>query len=118
MNSEYSNSEPIKLSKSSYTILCHKIISDITDYETISGNITTHIADHFAQFLLIKKCHVNYKSCSYYTYDYTNFSEEKFIYDYSMLDWTSLDNTSLSATDHFDNFYAKTTECLNSYIPK
>ena len=26
MSSEYSNSEPIKLSKSSYTILCHKII--------------------------------------------------------------------------------------------
>ena len=25
MSSEYSNSEPIKLSKSSYTILCHKI---------------------------------------------------------------------------------------------
>ena len=35
-----------------------------------------------------------------------------------MLDWTSLDNTSLSATDHFDNFYAKTTECVNSHIPK
>ena len=51
-------------------------------------------------------------------YDYTNFSEEKFIYNYSMLDWTSLDNTSLSATDHFDNFYAKTTECVNSRIPK
>ena len=28
MNSEYSNSEPIKLSKTSYTILCHKIITD------------------------------------------------------------------------------------------
>ena len=27
MNSEYSNSEPIKLSRSSYTILCHKINS-------------------------------------------------------------------------------------------
>ena len=35
-----------------------------------------------------------------------------------MLDWTSLDNTSLSATDHFDNIYAETTECVNSHIPK
>ena len=35
-----------------------------------------------------------------------------------MLDWTSLDNTSLSATNHFDNFYAKTIECVNSHIPK
>ena len=29
MNSEYSNSEPIKLSKISYTILCHKIKGNI-----------------------------------------------------------------------------------------
>ena len=29
MNSEYSNSEPIKLSKSLYTILCHKIIPNM-----------------------------------------------------------------------------------------
>ena len=29
MNSEYSNSEPIKLSKSSYAILCHKIMFNI-----------------------------------------------------------------------------------------
>ena len=31
MNSEFSNSEPIKLSNSSYTILCHKIIDDSSD---------------------------------------------------------------------------------------
>ena len=33
MSSEYSNSEPIKLSKSSYTILCHKIIWNIPENE-------------------------------------------------------------------------------------
>ena len=31
------------------------IVSNITDYETSSGNITNLIADHFAQFLIIKK---------------------------------------------------------------
>ena len=30
------------------------IFSSITDYETSGGNITTLIADHFAQFLIIK----------------------------------------------------------------
>ena len=29
-------------------------VSNITDHETLSGNITSLIADHFAQFLLIK----------------------------------------------------------------
>ena len=81
--------------------------------ETLQLTLLTTLHNFYS-----KKCHVNYKSCSYYTYDYANFSEEKFIYGYSMLDWTSLDNTSLSATNHFDNFYAKTTECVNSHIPK
>ena len=31
------------------------IFSNITDYKTISGNITSLIVDNFAQFLLIKK---------------------------------------------------------------
>ena len=55
------------------------IFSDITDHETLSGNITSLIADHFAQFLLIKKCHVSYESCSYFVHDYSSFGEEKFM---------------------------------------
>ena len=39
------------------------IFSNITEYETMSGNITTMVANHFS-----------YKSCSYYTFDYTNFT--------------------------------------------
>ena len=33
MSSEYSNSEPIKLSKNSYTILCHKIKKSIVEFD-------------------------------------------------------------------------------------
>ena len=58
------------------------IFSNITDFDTLSGNITGIIADHFAQFLLIKKCHMSYKSCSYFVHDYSNFSKEKFIHDF------------------------------------
>ena len=39
MNSEYSNSEPIKLSKSSYTILCHKIIYKYL-FETVKFSLS------------------------------------------------------------------------------
>ena len=59
------------------------ILSNITDYETYSGNITTLVADHFAQFLIIKKCYASYKSSNYSVYDYYNFGKEKFIHDYS-----------------------------------
>ena len=45
--------QPSRVTDHSATII-DNIFSNITDYETVSGNITTHIADHFAQFLLKK----------------------------------------------------------------
>ena len=80
------------------------IFSNITDHETLSGNITSLIADHFALFLMIKNCHVNYKSCSYFLHDYSSFGEEKFIYDFSLLHWSSLDNCDISVNDHLNFF--------------
>ena len=55
------------------------MFSNITDFDNLSGNITGIIADHFAQFSLIKKCHMSYKPCSYLVHDYSNFGKEKFI---------------------------------------
>ena len=55
--------QPTRVTEHSATVI-DKIFSDITDHETLSGNITSLIGDHSAQFLLIKKCHVNYKTCS------------------------------------------------------
>ena len=93
------------------------IFSNITDYETISGNITSLIADHFAQFLLIKKCHVSFKSCSYSVYDYSNFGKEKFIHDYSLLDLSTLNNPSVSVSDHFDFFRKRQVVALILMCP-
>ena len=109
--------QPTRVTDHSATII-DNIFSNITEHETMSGNITTMVADHFAQFLLINKCHISYKSCSYYTFDYTNFAEEKFIYDYSNIDRSSLNDQSLSVDDHFDSFYVKTSSCVDSHVPK
>ena len=109
--------QPTRVTDHSATII-DNIFSNITGHETMSGNITTMVADHFAQFLLINKCHISYKSCSYFTFDYTNFAEEKFVYDYSNIDWSSLNDQSLSVDHHFDNFYAKTSSCVDSHVPK
>ena len=90
----------------------------MTDHETLSGNITSSTADHFAQFLLIKKCHVNCKSCSYFVHDYSSYEEEKFIHDFSLLDWSSLDNSDISVNNHFNFFYEKTNTCIEQHVPK
>ena len=94
------------------------MFSNITDFYTLSGNITSIIADHFAQFSLIKKCHMSYKSCSYFVHDYSNFGKEKFIHDFSLIDGSILDNTDLSANDHFDYFYDEITSCIDLHVPK
>ena len=70
LNSMISNSflpyilQPTRVTEHSSTVI-DNILSNITDFKTSSGNITSLVADHFAQFLIIKKRHVSYKSCSY-----------------------------------------------------
>ena len=54
----------------------------MTDFEITSGFITTMIADHLAQFLIMKKFLVDIKSNCYFTYDYSKFGKEKFIHDF------------------------------------
>ena len=57
--------QPTRVTDHSSTVI-DNIFSNITDFETTNGNITTMIADHFAQFLIVKKFHVNIKSNRYF----------------------------------------------------
>ena len=50
--------QPTRVTDHSATIT-DDLFSNITDYETVIGNITTMVADYFAQFLLINKCHIS-----------------------------------------------------------
>ena len=34
------------------------------------------------------------------------------------IDWSSLNDQSLSVDDHFNNFYAETSSCIDSHVPK
>ena len=102
LNSMTSNSflssilQPTRVTDHSSTVI-DNIFSNITEFKTSSGNITSLVADHFAQFLVVKKWHLSYKSCSYSVNDYSNFGKEKFIFDYSLINWSSLsDSESLS----------------------
>ena len=43
---------------------------------------------------------------------------KKFIYDYFLMDWTSLSDSQISVDEHFDYLYEKTSECINTHLPK
>ena len=103
--------QPTRVTDHSSTVI-DNIFSNITDFISSSGNITSLVADHFDQFLIIKKCHVSYKSRSYLVNDYSNFGKEKFIRDYSLINWSSLSDSNKSVNEHFNYFYKKTSDCI------
>ena len=58
---------PTRVTDHSATVI-DNIFSNITDSESISGNLTTLISDHI-KFIFIKKYHPTYKSCNYYVHE-------------------------------------------------
>ena len=70
------------------------IFSNVTDFDTASGNITNQIADHFAQFLILKKIQIEYKNTAFFQYDYSSFEMENFVDDFSDLNWDKLKDLS------------------------
>ena len=68
------------------------IFSNVAEYETISGNIINQIADHFAQFLLLKRININNKNINFYQYNYSNFTKENLVEEFSKINWNKLEN--------------------------
>ena len=56
--------------------LIDNIFSNITENETISGNILTQITDHFPQFLIVKRAELKHKNVSYFQHDLSKLNEE------------------------------------------
>ena len=52
---------PTRVTDHSSTVI-DNIFSNVTDFDTVSGNIINQIADHFAQFLILKKFMLNIKT--------------------------------------------------------
>ena len=50
--------QPARVTDHSSTVIDNNC-STITDFKTSSGIITSLVADQFAQFLIIEKCHVS-----------------------------------------------------------
>ena len=116
--SQLTTDQPTRVTDHSSTII-DNIFSNASDSgESVSGNITTNISDHFIQFMFIKKYHISYKACNYFIHDYSKFGKEKFIHDFSLLDWSLLDESNKSVNEKFDYFYSAVSSCINGHAPK
>ena len=61
---------PTRVTDHSATVI-DNILSNNTVFESVSGNIMTHISDHFPQFIILNKININYKNCSYAKRDFS-----------------------------------------------
>ena len=52
---------PTRVTDHSSTVI-DNIFSNVTDFDTVSGNIINQIADHSAHFLILKEIHIEYKT--------------------------------------------------------
>ena len=77
------------------------LFSNITYFDTKSGNILCDISDHFPQILIVDRTCPDYKSCSFAKHDFSHFDENKFVNGYSALDLRSLNDDNVSVDDRF-----------------
>ena len=107
---------PTRVTDHSATVI-DNIFSNVTDFETVSGNIFNQIADHYSQFLIITKFQVDYRSSTFHHYNYSNFKEDKFIKDFSKLNWDELNDASVHVDKKFEIFYDELSSCVSRHAP-
>ena len=109
---------PTRATEHSSTVT-DNIFSNITDYESTSGNILCKLSDHFPQFIIVEKCSRNYRSCSFGTRDYSNFNEDDFVddYRYSSLDLSMLHDDDASVDNKFNTFYENLSSLVDKNAP-
>ena len=107
---------PSRVSGNSSTLI-DNIFSNITDNETVSGNIMTQITDHFPQFLIVKHAGITYKNLSYFQHDFSNLNEESLLQDFATLDLAYLNDSALDINTKFNRFLTCLDELVKNHAP-
>ena len=107
--------QPTEVADLSATVI-DNIFSGVTDCQTVSGNLTTLISDHFIQFLSSRKniFHTNLVIIMLVTIQILG---KKNLFMTSLL-LVSLSDLQISVDDHFDYLYEKTSEFVDAHVPK
>ena len=92
----------------------------ITNYKSVSGNLTIAISDHMAQFLMLEEGDVKSgknENCLYLR-DWSRFKKDDFILDYFSYDWDRILNyIGENVNEIFDLFFQNLNELIDKHIP-
>ena len=99
--------QPTRVTDHSATVI-DNIFTNTTEFDTTSGNTLKQLADHFSQFLILKKLHINHRDSAFYTCDYSNFDKDNFVSDFAKINWNENKNTIPGGVNvKFYNFMIK-----------
>ena len=104
------------MSDNSLTLI-DNIFTNVSDQETIIGNILIQITDHFPQFLIIKHAGIVYKNLTYYQHDFSRLNEDNLLNDFANLDLTYLDDENSDVNAKFNRFLSDLDELAKTHAP-
>ena len=93
------------------------IFSNNTSHETVSGNIMTHISDHFPQFIILNKTNIDHKRCAFSKRDFSKFDEQKFVDSFAGNNLDFLADRELSLNQKFDLFCQSLSSHVEHHAP-
>ncbi len=100
-----------------FSTIIDNIFSNVCDLDTKSGNILTQIADHFPQFLIVKKVASSNRNMSYYQHDYTKFDQESFLADFNNLNFDYLNDNQSDINLKFNKFLVTLESIVEKHAP-
>ncbi len=107
---------PSRVSGNSSTLI-DNIFANISDNETISGNIMTQITDHFPQFLIVKHTGITYRNLSYYQHDFSKLNEENLLNEFANLDLSYLNDSTVDVNAKFNRLLSSLDEVVKTHAP-
>ena len=106
---------PTRISDCSSTII-DNIFTNIVDAQLICGNITTHISDHFPQFLILKHAKIPHLQTRTLKYDYSSFNERNLLKDFNEFSLNYINDASDIDTN-YDKFLSDSTLLVKKHVP-
>ena len=111
--------QPTRITSHSKTLI-DNIFTNVIFPDSISGNLTATISNHFPQFLIVPNIFSNPPSnkSNIYERDWSNFDQENFILDYFSIDWNETLKIEEQNIDYSTEiFLNKINELVDNFAP-
>ena len=110
--------QPTRVTLRSQTLI-DNIFTNNTKYESVSGNLTCQISDHFAQFSIFTDYSLKKEKDNTIRFgrSYKNFRDSEFLEEIMKIDWNIFLESDPNVNNQMDTFLNKITDIINVMAP-